>query len=1181
MVVLAITIICNVSASAQYDVYGTFASGNWWQEIGYAGVGNNNEVLAVGEAILPNIVENSSTLSSELPNRATFNQVDSIVVTSVSGMETTVSFQLLGCAADPAYVSGVKVWARKYDATYASSNTSKVANTFAYPFDYRDPVGKSNAILLYTTNDINEDVYSFTTTAELTGAYVLYITADIKSFDTNDLDKLPLLTQSKKEMGAKFTNITTKAESVGYKVYYTYTPRRGSATQANVTRDPAAVNSSVTLAQKGKNGTNGSRVLVPGRKVLYSPNDFYSKYYRIPAIAKAADGSLVAISDARKYHIHDIKNDIDILARRSTDGGETWSNPVTIAKGSGMDETSTSCSSGIGYGDAAVAALPNGDLLVTMIQGYGFSETTSTNLTKNYYCLSHTNGQSWSSLQEIPADLYGNERGCIAPGNICVAKEGALAGKAIACFRSYKTHTNTSTTRNYFLLFDPQTKEWSRINVGSTGYYKIGTDDEAHLIEVSENTFLLSIRTNGSGYRYFARLVYNATAGTFTATQVTGNNMNLGTYCNGDIMNYEAMVNGTKQNYQLHTLASSTTTGQTGYTNAVRSGLRAFYTQYTGGTSISWTASTNLSDPYNENTYRKETAQYASMTTLSDGSIGVLFEEYPQVVRVDDGDGGDFMMQDVYMLLRVGDIVPNADPLDEEQLLPPTIDPSATTYNCADATDRPNPIVVSHENTIEGVNTIYKVYVYDKNGNQVGVITGNFNDGNSKSLDWDELNTVALDDDGNTLEDFVGGAENSGAYIRVTAICQKDGYRDSEIASQIYLFKTPVRKLMIRAKESSGWGDPYLMSQYIGTYEQGEVMSVGAGALVIANAANKYPYTFIGYSLDANSYVPLTAAQKTTLAVQQITPRQINFTVPTEEQMANNEDGVLVLYAWYESNAMGIKTRVYTNYFDSAADNAEAEITGTYVRHYFHNDWYPTEVMAGEDFPAATPGLTFDNIRNKGNNYATSNLVYNLSAKQQGLDANVVIMPDSRAMGYNAIVMVKSVSGDSYVNKAPKRAAATNNAKYYLLQGSKAPFADGSTVKANATQVIDWYTTNEFSQLMPVKVEGIAFEELVAKGVSSADNTDFDVEVYVVKGNTLTSVSALDSESNYEAKVVHRIRYSNDITTAVDDINANREVKSVRYYNAAGMQSVTPFHGVNIVVTEFTDGTRKAVKVIK
>jgi ribosome-binding factor A len=47
----------------------------------------------------------------------------------------------------------------------------------------------------------------------------------------------------------------------------------------------------------------------------------------------------------------------------------------------------------------------------------------------------------------------------------------------------------------------------------------------------------------------------------------------------------------------------------------------------------------------------------------------------------------------------------------------------------------------------------------------------------------------------------------------------------------------------------------------------------------------------------------------------------------------------------------------------------------------------------------------------------------------------------------------------------------------------------------------------------------------------------------------------------------------------IENVNAN--VKSVRYYNVAGIESATPFKGINIVVMEMNDGTKKTMKVVK
>ncbi len=54
------------------------------------------------------------------------------------------------------------------------------------------------------------------------------------------------------------------------------------------------------------------------------------------------------------------------------------------------------------------------------------------------------------------------------------------------------------------------------------------------------------------------------------------------------------------------------------------------------------------------------------------------------------------------------------------------------------------------------------------------------------------------------------------------------------------------------------------------------------------------------------------------------------------------------------------------------------------------------------------------------------------------------------------------------------------------------------------------------------------------------------------------------------------------IVTAINSVaTGNCEVKSVKYVNVAGIVSDRPFQGVNIVVTEYTDGSRTTSKMLK
>ena len=65
---------------------------------------------------------------------------------------------------------------------------------------------------------------------------------------------------------------------------------------------------------------------------------------------------------------------------------------------------------------------------------------------------------------------------------------------------------------------------------------------------------------------------------------------------------------------------------------------------------------------------------------------------------------------------------------------------------------------------------------------------------------------------------------------------------------------------------------------------------------------------------------------------------------------------------------------------------------------------------------------------------------------------------------------------------------------------------------------------------------------------------------------------------NYVRKHTFRIKAT---VTGIDNVSTAKTVTAVKYYNAQGIESATPFDGFNIVVNVYNDGTRKASKLLK
>ncbi len=55
----------------------------------------------------------------------------------------------------------------------------------------------------------------------------------------------------------------------------------------------------------------------------------------------------------------------------------------------------------------------------------------------------------------------------------------------------------------------------------------------------------------------------------------------------------------------------------------------------------------------------------------------------------------------------------------------------------------------------------------------------------------------------------------------------------------------------------------------------------------------------------------------------------------------------------------------------------------------------------------------------------------------------------------------------------------------------------------------------------------------------------------------------------------------NDTPTAISTVASSKEVAGKKYVNLAGVESATPFQGVNIEITTYTDGTHSTTKTVR
>lgn len=88
---------------------------------------------------------------------------------------------------------------------------------------------------------------------------------------------------------------------------------------------------------------------------------------------------------------------------------------------------------------------------------------------------------------------------------------------------------------------------------------------------------------------------------------------------------------------------------------------------------------------------------------------------------------------------------------------------------------------------------------------------------------------------------------------------------------------------------------------------------------------------------------------------------------------------------------------------------------------------------------------------------------------------------------------------------------------------------------------------------------------------------------YKKTGTASRTARPTDSDRLYYVVEKQIVVPMSQIITGIDDVNMNggNNVSSVTYYNMTGAMSITPFEGVNVVVTRYTDGTTSTRKVVK
>ena len=128
--------------------------------------------------------------------------------------------------------------------------------------------------------------------------------------------------------------------------------------------------------------------------------------------------------------------------------------------------------------------------------------------------------------------------------------------------------------------------------------------------------------------------------------------------------------------------------------------------------------------------------------------------------------------------------------------------------------------------------------------------------------------------------------------------------------------------------------------------------------------------------------------------------------------------------------------------------------------------------------------------------------------------------------------------------------------------------ADGTQVESGVTKV----AAGEKVTITATPAEGYKLSDIVVK--CGDEVVEFDTEVTPGRAAETRTFTMPEGNVSIEAT------FAKETPTGIENLSMEN-VKSVRFYNAAGVESTTPFNGVNIVVREMTDGSKIVTKLVK
>lgn len=332
----------------------------------------------------------------------------------------------------------------------------------------------------------------------------------------------------------------------------------------------------------------------PIQKPLYVQGVGGYNNYRIPALLATQAGTLLAFCEGREGGD---SSDIDLLVRRSEDGGKTWSRKQVV-----WDEGANVCGNPCPVQDQETGVIW---LLMTWNDRRSgnteLHQGTGIDTRRVFVCSSEDDGRTWSPPKEITDTAKEKDWSWYAtgPGVGIQLRQGRHKGRlVIPC-----DHTSADGFGSHVIYSDDHGKTWQ------IGGVVTGGCNECQVVELANGKLMLNMRVqeNGQGRRGIAR----SKDGGETWSKLKFDPALLEPVCQASFLRYSLASDGGKNRVLFSNPASTPPQGRT-RGQRVNMTVRLSYDE--GKT---WPVSRSL---------HEGPSAYSSLAVLPDGGIGCLYE---------------------------------------------------------------------------------------------------------------------------------------------------------------------------------------------------------------------------------------------------------------------------------------------------------------------------------------------------------------------------------------------------------------------------------------------------------------------------------------------------------------------------------------------------------------------------